>query len=106
MRVSVKKPSNPFYVAALPVGVLFAVTACAFVVMTMQGLDPQRAEETALIRLMARHGVVIMLVELAFLGVLTIAAIATDDFWTRRFEALESEKATSSSPAPNRAPPA
>src|SRR5437764_107426 len=101
-----KKPTNPFYVAALPVGVLFAVTACAFIVMTMQGLDPQRAEETALIRLMARHGVVIMLIELAVLSVLTVAAITTDDFWTGRFEASTSEKPTSSSPAPNRAPPA
>ena len=99
-----KKPTNPFYIAALPVGVLFAVTACAFVVMTMQGADPQRAEETGLIALMSRHGVMIMLVELAVLGVLTLAAIATDDFWTRRFEASKSENITSSSPAPNGPP--
>jgi hypothetical protein len=102
--VPAKKPTNPFYIAALPVGVLFAVTSCAFVVMTMQGADPQRAEETGLIGLMSRHGVVIMLFELVLLGVLTIAAIATDDFWTRGFEASHSEKATSSSPAPNRPP--
>jgi hypothetical protein len=93
--VPAKKPTNPFYVAALPAGVLFAVTACAFVVMTMQGADPQRGEETGLIRLMARHGMLIMLVELAVLGVLTIAAIASDDFWTRRFEARNSEKTIS-----------
>jgi hypothetical protein len=102
--VPAKKPTNPFYVAALPVGVLFAVTACAFVVMTMQGADPQRAEETGLIGLMSRHGVVIMLVELAVLAVLTVAAIATDDLWTRRFESAESEKATSSSAAPKGPP--
>jgi hypothetical protein len=78
-----KKPTNPFYVAALPVGVLFALTACAYVVMTMHGSDPQHVEEGGLIRLMDRHGVVIMLVELAVLGVLTVAAIASDDFWTR-----------------------
>ena len=90
-----KKPINPFYVAALPVGVLFGITACAFVVMTMQGLDPQRAEETGLIRLMARHGVAIMVSELAVLGLLTIAAITTDEFWTRRFESRESDNTIS-----------
>jgi hypothetical protein len=102
--VPAKRPTNPIYVSALPVGVLFAITACAYVVMTMQGLDPQRAEETGLIHLMAHHGVAIMLGELAVLGVLTIAAITTDDFWNRRFEALHSEEASASSPAPDRAP--
>ena len=95
MAVPAKKPINPFYVAALPAGALFAVTACAFVVMTMQGADPQRGEGTGLIRLMATHGVAIMLVELAVLGALTIAAIATDNFWTRRFEARQSDKTIS-----------
>jgi hypothetical protein len=93
--VPAKKPTNPFYVAALPAGVLFAITACAFVVMTMQSADPQREQAAGLIRLMARHGMLIMLVELVVLGVLTIAAIATDDFWTRRFGSRESEKTTS-----------
>jgi hypothetical protein len=104
MRMTAKKPTNPFYVATLPIGVLFAVTACAFVIMTMQGLDPQRAEETALVRLMAQHGVAIMLGELAILSLLTIAAITTDDFWTRRFEAAQAEHATASSPVPDRSP--
>ena len=102
--MTVKKPTNPFYVATLPVGVLFALTACAFVVMTMQGLDPQRAEEIGLVQLMANRGVAIMLGELAILGALTIAAIATDDFWTRRFEAAQGEQATASSPAPDHSP--
>jgi hypothetical protein len=82
--MSAKKPTNPFYIAALPIGVLFAITACAYVVMTMQGLDPQRAESTGLIQLMERHGIAVMVGELAMLGILTIAAIITDDFWTRR----------------------
>jgi formate-dependent nitrite reductase membrane component NrfD len=93
--VPAKKPINPFYIAALPVGVLFAITACAFVVMTMQGLDPQRAEQTGLIRLMARWGVAIMVGELVVLGLLTIAAIGTDDFWTRRCASRESDHTTS-----------
>jgi hypothetical protein len=84
-----KKPTNPFYVALLPVGVAFAITACAFVVMTMRGLDPQNVESTGLIQLMERQGVMIMVVELAILGVLTFAAIASDDFWQKRFEAAQ-----------------
>ncbi len=102
--MSAKKPTNPFYFAALPIGMLFAVTACVFVVMTMQGLDPQRAEETGLIRVMAQHGVAILVGELAILALLTVAAIATDDFWTRRFETVQSKNATASSPAPDHPP--
>ena|SRR5687767_5881118 len=83
-----KKPTNPFYVALLPVGVIFAITACAFVVMTMRGLDPQNVESTGLIQLMERQGVMIMVIELAILGVLTFAAIASDDFWQKRFDAI------------------
>lgn len=87
--MAVKKPTNPFYLALLPVGVLFAVTACAFVVMTMRGLDPQQAEESGMVLLMARHGTTILIAELVVLAVLTVAAIASDDFWTRRFEAAQ-----------------
>jgi hypothetical protein len=78
-----KKPVNPFYVALLPVGVVFAVTACAYGVMTLHELDPRRTNPSELIALMDRHGLVLMVVELALLGVLTVAAIASDDFWMR-----------------------
>jgi hypothetical protein len=84
--MAVKKPTNPLYIAALPVGVLFAITACAFVVMTLKGGDPQQAESTGLMRLLDRHGILILVVELVVLGVLTMGAIFSDDFWTRRFE--------------------
>jgi formate-dependent nitrite reductase membrane component NrfD len=90
--MAARKPTNPFYVASLPIGVLFGLTACAYVVMTMRGIDPQRAEETGLVRLMERHGVFIMMIELAALAVLTVAAIFSDDFWVRRFQATEREK--------------
>ena len=81
------KPTNPLYVAALPVGVLFAITACAFVVMTIQGGDPQQTPSAGVVQLLDRHGVLILVGELAVLGILTVGAIVTDDFWTRRFEA-------------------
>jgi hypothetical protein len=92
--MTTKKPTNPFYVAALPVGVLFAITACAFVVMTIQGGDPQRAEQAGLIGLLEKHGVMILVGELAVLGVLTTGAILTDDFWTRRFESVQNQSKT------------
>jgi hypothetical protein len=77
-----RQARNPFYVAALPVGVLFVITACAYVVMTIQGLDPQRQQSAGLTELLAKHGTLIFVIELAVLGVLTLAAIATDDFWS------------------------
>jgi hypothetical protein len=89
----VKKPTNPFYVALVPVGVLFAVTACAYGVMAVQGLDPHQANEGRLMGLMDHYGVLIMVAELALLGILTFAAIGSDDFWTRRLEASQHSNA-------------
>jgi len=83
------KPFNPFYVAALPVGVIFALTACSYMVMAYRGLDPHQADEGGLVGLMDQHGLAILLVELALLAVLTFAAIGTDGYWTRRFEAAQ-----------------
>jgi hypothetical protein len=80
------KPINPFYVASLPAGIVFAITACACVVMTVRGTDARQAEATGLIAIMEQHGLTILIVEIAILGVLTVAAIVSDDFWTRRFE--------------------
>ena len=81
------KPINPFYVASLPAGVVFAVTACAYVVMTVRASDPRRGDATGLIALLEQHGLAILIVEIALLGLLTFAAIATDDFWIRRHAA-------------------
>ena len=90
--MAARKPTNPFYLAALPIGILFGLTACAYVVMTMHGRDPQRAEETGLVRLMEQSGMLIMMIELAVLAVLTVAAIVSDDFWVRRFDAAEGKQ--------------
>jgi hypothetical protein len=87
--MAARKPNNPFYVASLPIGILFGLTACAYVVMTMRGLDPQRAEETGLVRLMEQRGILIMMIELAVLAGLTAAAIFSDDFWMRRLQRAE-----------------
>ena len=63
-------------------GVAFAITACAYGVMTVRGLDPHLADEQGLMGLMSQHGLTILVVELVLLGVLTVLAIATDDYWT------------------------
>jgi hypothetical protein len=91
-----RKPTNPFYVTLLPVGAVFGITACAYTVMAYLGRDPHRTLQGGLPGLMEQHGLAIMVVELAVLGVLTIAAIGTDDFWTRRFEAAQRRKNGSS----------
>jgi hypothetical protein len=85
------KPTNPFYLALIPVGVVFAITACSYMVMTYRGLDPHSGNEQGLPGLMNHWGLTIMGVELGLLLILTVAAIASDDFWTRRFEAARNE---------------
>ena len=79
-----KQPVNPFFAALLPVGALFGLTACAFVVMTVRGSNPQHAEDAGFIAILARHGLTIIIGELAVLAILTVAAITTDEFWVRR----------------------
>jgi hypothetical protein len=78
------KARNPFYALLVAVGVAFALTACAYGVMTVRGLDPHAADEEGLVGLMDRHGLTIMAVELALLAVLTVLAIATDECWSRQ----------------------
>ena len=83
------KPTNPFYLALIPVGVIFAITACSYSVMASLGQNPHHDNEQGLPGLMNHWGMTIMGVQLALLGILTVAAIASDDFWTRRFEATQ-----------------
>jgi hypothetical protein len=83
------KPTNPFYLALIGVGVIFALTACSYTRMAYGGLDPHSASEAGLLGLMNHWGLTIMGVELAVLGLLTVAAISSDAYWTKRFEATQ-----------------
>jgi hypothetical protein len=78
------KVFNPFFTALLVVGTVFALTACAYGVMTVRGLDPQEPTDVGLMGIMSRWGLTILVAELALLAVLTVLAIGTDDFWARR----------------------
>jgi hypothetical protein len=87
--MAAKKPFNPFYPLLVVVGVAFAITACAYGMMTVKMLQPSGVEEVrssgrGLLYLLDRYGLMVLLCELAALAVLTFAAIGTDDFWTRR----------------------
>jgi hypothetical protein len=75
-----KNLTNPFYIVLLAVGAVFAITACAYCVMTVRGLEP-RPDEVGLMGLMSQHGLTILVVELIVLGLLTVAAIGTDGYW-------------------------
>jgi len=78
---------NPFYAALMVVGLAFALTTCAYTVMSFRKLDPMLPDEPGITAVMEHHGLKIMVGELVVLAVFTVAAIGTDDFWTKRDEA-------------------
>lgn len=84
-----KVPVNPFYAVLVVVGVLFAITACAYCVMAFRAVTPADADRasvsgTRLMNLLDHYGMWLMLGELALLAVATLGAIGTDDYWTRQ----------------------
>ena len=86
--VMFRKPFNPFYVLVVLVGVAFCLTAFAYGVMTVRGLHGVTGSETspagkALMEWMDTRGFSLMMIEIGLLGVLTFAAIATDEYWDR-----------------------
>ena len=83
-----KKKKNPFYKLLIWVGVVFAVTATSYGVMTVNYLraSEEITESSApadtyhpLFRFLDESGFDLMLAELGLLGVLTFAAIAYDE---------------------------
>ena len=94
-----KKPKNPFYILLMIVGTAFALTACAYGVMTVR--MGQAVPSSAGDAFFDTYGLWIMGVELTLLTLLTFAAIGTDDYWTRRAEGelAPSQDAEENSPA-------
>ena len=79
--------TNPFYALLLLAGTAFLVTALAYGVMTVRLSRPGGGaadSNPALMQFMRQRGGTLLLVELAALGILTVAAIGTDGFWERR----------------------
>lgn len=104
--MSLKKRSNPFYAALLVVGVLFAITACAYFTMTVRNADPRRPAESGMINFMSSYGTQVIMVELGLLTVLTFLAIGTDDYWTGEGKLTGEGKPTSGSTKPTEPPAA
>ena len=83
-----KKKKNPFYTLLIWVGIVFALTATSYGVMTVTYLraseeitESSKPTDTyhPLFRFLDKNGFDLMLAELGLLGVLTFAAIAYDE---------------------------
>ena len=90
------KPTNPFYIVLLIAGVIFVVTACSYIVMTINARDlslgaQEDPSSKRFVEIVDRYGFAALMIELGVLAGATFAAIATDEYWTRRAE-LESRR--------------
>ena len=93
------KRFNPFYVLSLVVGVVFLITASAYGVMAFRGAQDALPadDEASLSSFLSKWGVTLFLIELGLLMASTVAAIATDDYWTGGADAPTPEDADDSS---------
>ncbi|MEM8679885.1 MAG: hypothetical protein AAGF97_11075 [Planctomycetota bacterium] len=91
-----KKAFNPFYFLLVITGTVFCLTACAYMVMTVRGRQPE-IEPTGqgLIGFMDTHGFSLLLWELVLLAVFTFAAMGTDSFWEKRTTRASEENESS-----------
>ena len=89
---------NPFYVLVTLAATAFCVTACAYGVMAVKQLHAAqpaaqtRLEDDHFVTWMDRHGASALIVELGVLAVATVAAMATDRYWTDRGNAAARDK--------------
>jgi hypothetical protein len=84
-----KESTNPFYLLCVAAGVIFTVTACAeglVMLRANRGFNFSDANETMhpLMNLLEQHGLAILGVEVAILGLGTFAAISLDHFRGKR----------------------
>lgn len=103
MSAEEKKPVNPFYVALVILGTLFAITACAYGVMMLvtirEGDVPMTAttplsEQHPMMLFMDRHGFRLLLWELGLLALAIMLAMTTDTIRERRAAARETGDST------------
>lgn len=85
---STEKNRNPFYVLLVIAGVAFLISACAYGVMTVRdstlGAAGEPKEITGILGFMDEYGIVLLGIEILLLGLFTLAAIGTDEFWQRK----------------------
>ena len=76
-----KKKRNPFYPLLILLGIVFVISASTYGVMAIRGTDRSEAisNETGLMGFMDQHGDWLLIIEVVLLGLLTVAAIGTDE---------------------------
>ena len=85
-----KKPINPFYVVLVVTGIAFCITAASYMLLILRSehLAPRQAtspeSENRLLTVVDRYGNWLFLGEIVILGVATVGAISTDQYWMRR----------------------
>jgi hypothetical protein len=85
-----KKPMNPFYVVLVLTGIAFVLTAVPYGILLFrsQHRDPRSPatarSEHGLLAFVDRYGNRLFLGEIVILGVATVGAITTDQYWMRR----------------------
>jgi len=80
-----RRPINPFFPLLVVVSVVFVVTACAFGVMALRAISPAATGgHHPLLAFLDRHGVLLLMVEVAVLAAMAILAMSTDRYWTER----------------------
>jgi hypothetical protein len=80
-----RRGTNPFYVLLVITGTVFAVTACAYGVMTVKHLHGgSAAAQGWLMETLARRGEWILAGEIGVLAVFTFLAMATDHWFEKR----------------------
>ena len=82
-------PVNPFYPLLIAAGIAFAVTACAYGVLTVRSLHGASSSLAAdsqegFSAVVDEHGMTAMTIELIALALFSLAAMATDQYWTSR----------------------
>ncbi len=91
-----KEAFNPFYGLLVVLGIAFAVTACAYGLLTLRGLRgidlSTNLEPTSLMGFLHHHGGATLAVELVLLALATFSAMATDDYWQRRHREANGSK--------------
>jgi hypothetical protein len=82
-----KRPfANPFYALLLVVGVAFLLTATSYGVMAFRDVrgHSAAASGSGWMMFLDQHGGLLMAGELAVLVIASVAAMATDGYWTSR----------------------
>jgi hypothetical protein len=86
------KNRNPFYALLVVVGIAFVVSASAFCFMAYSDVmlvDGGPASASRLMQFMDQHGMILLGGEVLLLGLFTIGAICSDEYWQRRAAAQE-----------------